>query len=298
MTISKSVSLIIPTLNRRTVLLKLLGDISGLESVKIKKFELEVIIVDQSDEKFTEIDKNITDYNFGLNYIHLEKKSLPNARNVAMAHASGEICIFIDDDVVLHEGFFEEHVSQFENKEIGAVAGKVIEDDFINSINTKTPATMYGINSFGKYYPLRGGNTKNFVLGFPGGNFAIRRSVYQEIGLFDLRYAGTSQLEETDYAYRLRRRGYRIVFNPNAALTHLRVPSGGCRVPSLYEKRFWRFHNSTLFFLKHKNVAFLPFMMVALSAGSLSEVLRKKYSFYNYLWSLKGFIKGYKVYHK
>lgn len=292
----KLVSLIIPTLNRGEVLLNLLDNINGLNSSKNNRFGLEVIIVDQSDIKFTDVYQLNSNYWFSIKYVHIVKKSLPNARNIALSNAKGDIYIFIDDDVILHEHFLEEHVCQFENAKVGAVAGKVIEDDFIKSVNTDTPSTMYGINNFGKYYPLRGGNTKNFVYGFPGGNFSIRKAIYEEVGSFDFRYAGTSQLEETDYAYRLRKHGYVIMFNPGAVLTHLRVPAGGCRVSSLYEKRFWRFHNSTLFFLKHKNAIYFPLMALSLSAGGFYEVLKKKYSFSNYLWSLKGFTKGFKTF--
>jgi GT2 family glycosyltransferase len=293
-----TVSLIIPTLNRGAVLLELLENISSLGSVRNLKFQLQIVIVDQSDIKFID-EYQLPDYcYFEITYVYLVRKSLPNARNVAMLHSKGEICIFIDDDVHLHEGFFEGHVSQFEDRKVGAVAGKVIEDDFIKSIRSSTPATMYGINNLGQYYPLRGGSTLNYVLGFPGGNFSIKKSIYKEIGFFDLGYTGTSQLEETDYAYRIRKSGYLIVFNPKAVLTHLRVPAGGCRVSSLYEKRFWRFHNSMLFFLKHKSVIFLPIMVASLAAGGFFEVIKRKYSIMNYLWSLNGFVKGYRTYIK
>lgn len=297
MTSKTPVSLIIPTLNRGSILIDLLENINNLKGIWDESLILDVVIVDQSDVKFTESYK-IPSYKFNISYVHIEKKSLPNARNIAMSIARGEICIFIDDDVVLHENFIEEHICRFEDKRIGAVAGKVIEDNFIKSISSDTPATMYGINNFGKYYPLRGGSTENFVYGFPGGNFSIRKSLYDQIGAFDLRYSGTSQLEETDYAYRIRKNGFLILFNPNAVLTHLRVPSGGCRVPSLFEKRFWRFHNSTLFFLKHKSLAYMPLMIISLSAGGLYEVLKRKYSLANYFKSLKGFVKGYKVYYQ
>lgn len=288
-----SVSLIVPTLNRGPVLLDLLRNINELTWVAQRR-PLQVVIVDQSDVPVFEESGYPTDLNFTLTYEHITVRGLPNARNVALTKATGDYLVFIDDDVVLDPHFIEEHIGQFSDAAIGAVAGRVVEDSFIKKVAADTPDTMYGINDYGKYYPLRGGNSRNFVLGFPGGNFSVRRSIVTQIGKFDTRYAGTSQLEETDYAYRIRKAGYKILFNPAAVLLHLRVPSGGCRVPTLFEKRYWRCHNTTLFFHLHKKKALLPLMMSALATGGLAEMLQRKYSLKHYLFSLKGFYHGYK----
>lgn len=51
-------------------------------------------------------------------------------------------------------------------------------------------------------------------------NMAIRRSLIEEAGGFDLNFRGTSEWCEVDLAFRIKRIGYQLVFNPKAVLYH------------------------------------------------------------------------------
>lgn len=51
-------------------------------------------------------------------------------------------------------------------------------------------------------------------------NMALRRSLIEKVGGFDLNFKGTSEWCEVDLAMRVKKMGYRLVFNPRAVLYH------------------------------------------------------------------------------
>ncbi len=57
-------------------------------------------------------------------------------------------------------------------------------------------------------------------------NHSIRMRYYKtfmKAGKFDGRFGGSAHLEETDMCIRIRKAGYRLVFDPEAELVHLKV---------------------------------------------------------------------------
>jgi GT2 family glycosyltransferase len=92
-----------------------------------------------------------------------------------------------------------------------------------------------------------------------GCNMSFRREALVRAGGFSKLFGGTAHLEETDVSLRLKKLGYRLVFDPEACLTHLRLPSGGCRPRSMSEWVFWYGHNYMLLFLRHMPRYYLPF---------------------------------------
>ncbi|MHC5832027.1 MAG: glycosyltransferase family A protein, partial [Nostoc sp.] len=63
-----------------------------------------------------------------IKWLRLDWASLPGARNYAVRRASGEIILFIDDDVQLTPGLLAAHAKNYlQNPEVGAVAGRVFD---------------------------------------------------------------------------------------------------------------------------------------------------------------------------
>ena len=65
-----------------------------------------------------------------------------------------------------------------------------------------------------------------------GCNMSIRTRVLREVGDFDLNYWGNYLWEEVDYALKIRRRGWRIQYDPRASVFHVMVKQGGSREPA------------------------------------------------------------------
>jgi len=121
-----NISIIIPALNRKKYLLK------TIEYLNDQNFDnFEIIIVDQSDGKHRVRKKdleNFGDFKEKIKTIYLKEKNLPDARNIGAQKATGEILLFIDDDVVIkNRNFIENHLRHYKNPEIFAVAGRLVQ---------------------------------------------------------------------------------------------------------------------------------------------------------------------------
>ncbi len=84
-------------------------------------------------------------------------------------------------------------------------------------------------------------------------NGSIRRDAFLAVGGFDENFTGNSYGDDYDLAIRLDAAGYRIVFDPEAALVHLRVPVGGLRLSDSANSfnEFDRALSSWIFVLRH-----------------------------------------------
>ena len=100
-------------------------------------------------------------------------------------------------------------------------------------------------------------------------------------------------MEETDFAYIIRRKGCKLVFSPYAELIHLRVSIGGCRTISELSKWYWRFHNTTLFMLKNKSLITFPFFLISFTLIGLWLVRKTTPFLRNYLHLLRGISVGF-----
>ena len=59
---------------------------------------------------------------------------------------------------------------------------------------------------------------------------SFRKEAIIKAGGFDECFGGSTHLEETDLCMRIIKEGYKIVFDPQAELIHLKDTKGGCRV--------------------------------------------------------------------
>lgn len=68
------------------------------------------------------------------------------------------------------------------------------------------------------------------VASFRGCNHSVRVKALVGIGGYDENYIGWAYREDSDAAIRLWKAGGMIVFDPEAKLKHLAIPTGGCRL--------------------------------------------------------------------
>ena len=70
-----------------------------------------------------------------------------------------------------------------------------------------------------------------------GAAIMIRRSLWEEIGGFDERYA-PAYCEDSDLAFEVRKHGYRVVYQPKSVITHFEGVSNGTDVQGTGLKRY------------------------------------------------------------
>ena len=279
-------SIIIPTYLRQNVVKNTLME---LEKQSYKNFE--IIVIDQTPI----IDPILCNYNSINNnykYIHYNIIGLPNARNYGASQASGDILIFIDDDTIPDKDLIISYSKSFEL--LGSrvlIGGRVIEKD-TNIFKERKNISGGWITWFGK-------TLKNFDTGLsgycewaPGGNFAVSRSLFNEVGGFDTKYNGTAVLEDCDFGYAIRKNKGEVYYDHNPMVEHLRAKEGGVRQENFDKNMFYRSQNTVYFFRKYGMKKNLFFVFIYLNAVAIKDFIKKKHSIYAFIWTWRGFFRG------
>lgn len=188
----------------------------------------EIIVVDQTPRHDPETMAYLESINDRIRYMRLERAGLPGARNVGWRAARGHIVLFLDDDVIPFPGLADAHRRAYDDPRVGGVAGRVITTGFPL---LETPSVKSRLPGVGWLFFNYAQNVAGEVDSARGCNMSFRRSVLEEAGGFDERYGPSPcSREESDCCFRVRRRGHRIAFAPEAAVEHLMEASGGMRM--------------------------------------------------------------------
>lgn len=291
----QTISVIIPTLNRKNSIEKLVTLIVNEQTYR----GFEIIIVDQSDSydisKEESILRPLIPKEIVFKYIAMELKNLPMARNRGISESSGDILLFLDDDTEPSSDLFYQHLISYGiSKEIGIVSGRVMEE---GDIHTNTRKRLGGHVSFtGRVFMNFASGDSGFISYASGCNMSLKKKVITEVGHFDRRFIGTAHYEDADYSYRARGRGYKIFYNGKAAIKHLLLPSGGCR-DEFSKREYFVFHNLGRFCRKHypiilfPTIVFFEALRIAKKASLYSRILKDRVIFFKR--TLIGLIKGY-----
>ena len=117
------------------------------------------------------------------------------------------------------------------------------------------------------------GQKPSFVDALSGANMSFRRKLIKKAGGFSPFYEGNAYRFETDFSLKVKKIGFKIVYDPRAIVFHRRADEGGCRV-SVYDWNYWFSRNHTLFVLRclrRKIVRVLSF-----SVEHLLRILRRR----------------------
>ena len=257
------ISVIIPTYGREEPLRDTLVDV-----LKQDYPNFEVLVVDQTPVHEPETQAYLDELaaTGKIRLFRVDWASLPGARNYAVRRASGEIILFIDDDVQMPEGCLKAHASNYQGRpEVGAVAGRVFDRmKLADSQKANTGDSPYTIEDLPAeamdpgiawyYIDLVHTVKPQRVISARGCNMSFRREIFTKHGLqFDERFRGSAVREESDFCLRLRSTGYQVWYDPEAYLVHLGEETGGCHDISTrslqYQKSFY--HNHFLMGLKN-----------------------------------------------
>ncbi len=238
-----SVTIIIATVDRAP---HLQATVHQLTRQSFADFDLWV--VDQSRPDQAESNRRYIEQlaDARLHHLRLDTRSLPNARNEGLVRATGEIILFVDDDVILlSDEFIGAHVDCYADPAVGGVTGRHVER-FIRE-NSRTTAC----------YVSRGGRTIYNLFGTErqpigsckGSNMSYRMAAVHQVGGFDRR---THMLEDTDFSVRIAQAGWALLFEPAAEVIHLSAPSGGVREPPGLSTECRRFRSTAYYVAKHR----------------------------------------------
>jgi GT2 family glycosyltransferase len=215
------ISAIIPTFNRPAALRRTLQTVFALNPLPD-----ELLIVDQSEHEDADLRDYIATAPPALT-IHYWRRppNAQSARNEAAARASGDILLFLDDDVLLERDLVADHLRNYEDRTVGAVGGFYLEPG--EQPTREFPAHYFRKHTGWIYFPHAHVDRMETGL-LPSCNGSIRRELLFHAGGFDEQFIRTL-LDDTDLSCRLRAMGVRVIHDPTARAIHLKEPSGGKR---------------------------------------------------------------------
>lgn len=223
---SVKISCIIPTYNRPEVICETIRQLLDQDHPAH-----EVILIDQTRRYPIEVERQLMEFVRTGQIVWL-CQTAPNAsmaRNVGAGVATGDVLLFLDDDILVEPGFLDAHLSNYEDPNCDAVSGQVLDGDgsTVSVRQRRAADPEWDSLHFPKNYSVA---TK--TLWMASGNFSVKRSVYFELGGMDEWYEKGAFREESDFALRFYRSGRMFQFDPDASLYHLGqevVRGGGCR---------------------------------------------------------------------
>lgn len=219
--------------------------LDGLTRQTYKNFELVVVLKPSGDGT----EKILKQYSTDMPIILVLQKSgsITNAYNLAIKTSKGEIIVFLDDDAVPDPNLLEEYVKTY-NKyaDVGAISGPAesatLKDGKIISI-PKPAAKKVRRYEFPWSRPLNGMSDWLIYFGkdglvhhrqllkkgkveaiypsflFMGANMSFRKAAIDGLAFDEDTFLGFAC--EQLFSYKIWRRGYKLLFNSNARVSHL-----------------------------------------------------------------------------
>ena len=217
-------SLVIATYNRSEQLMVTLHSVAK-QSADSALWECIVVDNNSQDDTHQRVEDFASAHpSLQLRYVFEQQQGLSHARNAGIAASRGEIVAFIDDDERITEEFVASYIELFDEfSDAMAAGGKIVAEyptGRPNWMSTYTERPIANPMDFGCEVSLF---PKSRIPG--GGNMAMRRKLFEEIGVFNTSLGRTGKRllggEESELFERIGDRGYRCYYVPRAVMYHI-----------------------------------------------------------------------------
>jgi len=200
------ITIAIPTYNRQAI---------AAETVaRLLPFGAPIIVVDQTPAVSDAL------ASLPIRLVRLSQPSIPHAMNVALAEATTDVVLFLDDDILPSDGLVAAHDAAHRDPAVWAVVGQVLQPGE-EPRRVAQPADDLEFRFFA--------DEPRIVTNVMAGNLSVKRARAIGIGGFDENFVGVAYRFESDFALRLAAAGGTIRYEPAAAIRHLKLATGGLR---------------------------------------------------------------------
>ncbi len=211
----------------------------------------EIIIADDCSTDATEHIKEIVS---GIKVVRNEEnlRFLLNCKNAAK-HASGEFILFLNNDTQVQDNWLRPLIEIMNDPKVGMTGSKLV---YADGRLQEAGGILWKDGSAWNY-----GNKKspagpefNYVKEadyISGAAIMIRKSLWEEIGGFDERFV-PAYYEDTDFAFEVRKHGYKVIYQPLSVVVHFEGVSNGNDVNS--GQKSYQVANGKKFYEKWKDV--------------------------------------------
>lgn len=208
------ISAIVCTYNRELFICETIDSLL-VSLTGVKDFEI-VIIDNNSSDHTPELLLKYKDHSY-IKYIKEETQGLSHARNRGITEATGDILVFLDDDIEIKPDYFVTLEKTFSDPDISIAGGKVLP--FNVGIPLWLPERYYYLVSI---FDI--GDKVQTTRYLMGANFVIRKNLANEVGYFDVALGrkGNNLMagEENEYMDRITSLGYKIYYVPDLVVYH------------------------------------------------------------------------------
>lgn len=208
-------SVVTPTWNRSELVDALLKSLFD-ERKRYSQGKVEVLIVDSStgeerDNIIASCEKYEAQYIAG-------DDSVRKKRNKGIKSAKYDHILFIDSDVTVEKGILDEYVEAYKNPYNVKLGGVLGYTEFTGKRTfwwrMLERTSMVNSFSFARDYPFHSWTI--------GNNVSFKKSVLEEIGMFEENFPFKLGGDDLDMTYRVTKAGYMISSAPNAVTYHSR----------------------------------------------------------------------------
>ncbi len=215
-------SIIIPTVGRWDSLRGLLQSIAAHFPASGIEYEILVVNNARDGELASGVDHIVGEFqNDGSGRVRAIRVPTPGkckAVNAAIKQARGRILAFFDDDVEVTPGWLNVTAEFFRAKSFDAMQGPILVPAEMRSNDEfRRAQNRYRTIHFVQYPP-----SMSEINTLTGANMAIRREVFERVGLFDERLGpGQSGMsEDVEFAQRILASGGKIGYRHDAGVYH------------------------------------------------------------------------------
>lgn len=206
------ISIVVCTRNRALKLESCLRHMSEINLDPNLAWQL-VIVDNNSDDGTRAVITKFT-RSLPLQYAFEAKRGVSHARNRGIVEAQYPIIAFTDDDCLVSSDWADHILTRFANNPgLGVLGGRVeLADARDYPIATRIHREARQITTIGQIMTL-----------MIGCNMAVRRSVFDAIGLFDPAFGKGTRIgsaEDIDFLYRALKGGSRIAYSPDVVVFH------------------------------------------------------------------------------
>lgn len=182
----------------------------------------EIVVIDNAPT--TDATKLLVENYIGVRYVCEKNPGLDFARNRALIEAKNEVVAFTDDDATPDPNWLRALLNNFDSPLVMCVTGMTMPLE----LETAGQEAFEKYSPFGKGFERKvytNANSNPLSTGQvgAGANMAVRKSVLENVGLFDESLdAGTPTQSGGDHEYftRILLKGYQIVYEPEALSWH------------------------------------------------------------------------------
>lgn len=222
------ISIIIPTFNRADCLTAALKSFVS-QNFPIEAFEILVVDNGSTDRTREIVETAISDYSHHIHYIYEPEPGLLSGRHRGALKASGEILIFVDDDIQADQNWLSAIHTTFTDASVQLVGGRnlpnyeVAPPNWVDFFWDRHPyGSLCGYLSLLDFGEQIREIDANYIWGL---NFSIRKAALFELGGFHpdtvpahlQRFQGDG---ESGLTAKANERGCKAVYQPDALIFH------------------------------------------------------------------------------